>query len=612
VLNRHAILCFSSIDWDFIWQGHQEIMATLAGRGNRVLFVENTGVRPPRPGDLSRLRQRIRNWWRGVKGFRQERENLFVFSPLVLPFPYSRVARWINARILLRALRRWMRATGFERPIVWTFLPTPLVRQLIRELDPELTIYYCIDDLTSSSAAARRIRSSEAKVFREADLVFVTSAQLRERAARFNERVHLFPFGVDFKTFERVRNQASAVPGDLERLGGPIVGYVGGVHKWLDQELLALVAERIPDASFALVGPVQTDVSRLGRCANIHLLGAKSHADVPRYIKGFGVAVIPYRLAAYTTHVYPTKLNEYLAMGVPVVTTDLPEIRRFNLEHGEVVRVAQTPEDFADGIRQAIDKVSAVETERRIEVARENSWDRRIDRMSELIENALAKRPAATAQWEERLRHLYRTARRRTLKTVTGFAAAYLLLFYTPFVWLVAEPLRVTHPAGPADAIVVFAGGVGESGKAGGGYQERVRHAIDLYRQGHASHLVFSSGFTFAFREAEVMRQLAVASGVPASAIVLETRAANTYENVRFVDELLEQRGWLRVLLVSSPYHRRALLTWRKTAPHISVVSSPPSASQFYHHEWGASLEQIRGIAQEYVAIAVYWWRGWL
>src|SRR5207237_1183692 len=169
------IVCISSIDWDFIWQGHQEIMSTLAAQGHRVLFVENTGVRAPRARDLPRVRQRIRNWWRGTKGFREERPNLFVYSPLLLPLPYSRVARWINRFVLMRALRRWMRATGFFRPIVWTFLPTPLALDLLREVDPQLTIYYCIDDLASSSIGARRIVPHEERLFREADLVFVTS-----------------------------------------------------------------------------------------------------------------------------------------------------------------------------------------------------------------------------------------------------------------------------------------------------------------------------------------------------------------------------------------------------------------------------------------------------
>src|SRR5438552_11145897 len=107
VLRGHEVVCISSIDWDFIWQGHQQIMSTLAAQGNRVLFVENTGVRPPRLGDFGRLRHRLERWWKSTNGFRQEAPNLFVYSPLVVPLPYSRVARWINRWLLLRAIQRW-------------------------------------------------------------------------------------------------------------------------------------------------------------------------------------------------------------------------------------------------------------------------------------------------------------------------------------------------------------------------------------------------------------------------------------------------------------------------------------------------------------------------
>ena len=143
--------------------------------------------------------------------------------------------------------------------------------------------------------------------------------------------------------------------------------------------------------------------------------------------------------------------------------------------------------------------------------------------------------------------------------------------------------------------------------------KREVRTAVDLYRGRWAGNLIFSSGFVFAFEETQVMKALAVDSGVPASAIVLETRAANTHENVLFSRDLAEARQWKRILLVSSPYHmRRALLTWRKAAPSIEVVAAPVPASQFYTHGRGASLEQIRGIGQEYAAILMYWWRGWI
>jgi uncharacterized SAM-binding protein YcdF (DUF218 family)/glycosyltransferase involved in cell wall biosynthesis len=607
------IVCISSIDWDFIWQGHQEIMATLAAQGHRVLFLENTGVRAPNVRDLPRLRQRVRNWWRGTKGFREEQTNLYVYSPLVLPFPYSRIARLINRWLLLRPLRRWMRVIGFDRPLVWTFLPTPLALDLIHDIDPPLTIYYCVDDLSASSPAARRIIPSEQRLFSEADLVFVTSEKLRERAAEVSSRVHLFPVGVNFEQFEQVRRAADGLPADLDALKRPIVGYVGGLHKWVDQELVAALAARLPDASFVLVGPAQTDVSTLERCANVTLLGQRPHADVPRYVKGFDVGIVPYRVTDYTANVYPAKLNEYLVMGIPVVATDLPEIRRFNADYGSVVSVAADADSFAAAIQRALADAGGPEAQRRIGVARQNSWVSRIAAMSTLIDEALMRRATMRPRWDETLRRVYRRTRNRAVVVILALVTAFLLLFETNAVWRAAEPLKVSQPPRKADAIVVFAGGVGESGKAGGGAQERIKQAVDLFKAGYAPYLILSSGYVYSFHEAEVMRTLAEDQGVPASAILLEERSTNTYQNVKFVDEILRDRRWRSILLVSSPYHmRRALMVWRKQAPEVTVVATPVAQSQFYDHGRGATLEQVRGILQEYVAIFGYWRRGWL
>ena len=613
LLRGHDILCLSSIDWQFIWQGHQEIMSTLAAGGNRVLFVENTGVRRPGIRDLSRVRDRLRNWRRGTQGFRRERDNLYVFSPLILPFPYSAFAQRVNRFLLVRALRRWMAATGFGQPLVWTFLPTPLTRDVIREIDPSLTVYYCIDDLASSSSAARRVERSEVQLFREADLVFVTSEKLRVRAAAHSDQVHLFPFGVSFEKFDRARTSGDESPPDVGGLRHPIVGYVGGIHRWIDFALLADVAGRLPKTTFVLVGPTQADTSALAGRPNIHLLGARAHDKLPAYIQTFDVGIVPYIVSEYTANVYPTKLNEYLAMGVPVVATDLPEIRRFNRSHGNVVTVAAGAKAFAEAIVKGQERVSEVERLRRIAVARENSWQTRIEQMSGVIEAVLRTKAVAADRWEQRLRLLYRRARRRVAAAIVIIVAGYVLAFETNAPWILAEPLRVSAPPRQADSIVVFAGGVGESGQAGGGYQERVREAVELYQAGYASRMIFSSGYEWTFREAEIMRGLALSQGVPATAILLETTAANTYENVMFVHPLLERAGWQRILLVSSPYHmRRALLTWATQAPDVEVVPTPVRDSQFYAHARGATLEQLRGLIHEYAAIGWYWWKGWI
>jgi uncharacterized SAM-binding protein YcdF (DUF218 family)/glycosyltransferase involved in cell wall biosynthesis len=612
LLQGQDIVCFSSIDWQFIWQGHQEIMSTLAANGNRVLFVENTGVRAPAIRDLPRLTQRIRNWWKGTKGFRRERDNLFIYSPIVLPFPYSAFIRRINRSLLTRALGRWMRAAGFGRPIVWTFLPTPLVRDLIRDIDPAVSVYYCIDDFASSSHAARRIATSEAQLCRQVDLVFVTSEKLREKAARFNENVSLFPFGVSYGKFEAVRSGPPQIPADLAALPRPIVGYVGGIHQWMDMKLVAGVARRMPDTTFALVGPLQIDVDTTA-VPNLHFLGKKDHDDIPRYISGFDVGIVPYLLSDYTANVYPTKLNEYLAMGIPVVATDLPEIRRFNADHGPHVGVAGDAEQFAASLKAALRPSTEPERRARIDVARQNSWHSRIAEMSALVSAVLEAKRLRRDPWEAKLRHFYRRTRGRAIAAISTVVVIYSLLFHTNVPWMLASPLRVVEAPRQADAIVVFAGGVGESGQAGGGYEERVKTAVDLYQAGFAPRMVFESGFVHVFKEADRMRDLAISLGVPSAAIVLETRGRNTYEDVTRVRDVLREQQWRRILLVSSPYHmRRALLVWRKQAPDVEVVATPVANSQFYAHARGATLDQLRGLAREYAALAVYWRRGWL
>jgi len=607
MLRGADILCFSSIDWDFNWQGHQEVMDAFARAGNRVLFVENTGIRAPRLRDLPRVKQRLRRWWKSANGFRQERENLFVFSPLVLPFPYSRVARWVNAAVMSRALRRWARATGFYRPIVWTFLPTRLAVDVIDAVDPELVVYYCIADFEQLSTRSVRIAESERALLKRTDVVFVQGEHLKERCQPHAD-IHIFPFGVNIDAFTA---ETTTAP-ELRDLPRPIIGYVGGMHRHVDFEILEQVAAAT-EGTVVLVGPAQEDVQRLVRHPNVRHVGAQPHARIPSFVRGFDVGIIPYARNPYTETVYPTKLNEYLAMGIPVVSTDLPEVHRFNVRHGGVVTVTKDADDFATAVRRVIDTDAPSERARRVAVARENSWTTRIAEMSDLVEAARARRRRAAGRWDENLRRLYRRARRRLVGAVAGALTGYLVLFHTPLLWALAEPLRLSEPARAADAIVVFAGGVGESGKAGAGYQERVKRAIDLYREGRAPQLIFSSGYVGAFPEAEIMRGLAITHGVPATAVMLETQATNTYENVTHVRALLQRHGWRNILLVTSPYHtRRALLTWRSVAPEVGVVATPVTHSEFYAHTWGASAEQIEGIAREYAAIAAYWWRGWI
>jgi glycosyltransferase involved in cell wall biosynthesis len=163
----------------------------------------------------------------------------------------------------------------------------------------------------------------------------------------------------------------------------------------MDQPLLAKAAELMPWASFVLVGPTQSDVTRLAVRPNIHLLGARAHQELPRYVQAFDVGVIPYQRCEYTEHVYPTKLNEYLAMGLPVVATDIPEIVRFDAEHRALIEIVSGPFAFAKAVTDCARRQSDIDVKRRVETARANAWSRRIPLMLEIMSRALADRAVA-------------------------------------------------------------------------------------------------------------------------------------------------------------------------------------------------------------------------
>ena len=392
MLSDYTIVCFSSVDWDFLWQGHQQIMSALAAQGNRVLFIETTGVRAPMPRDLPRLWRRLRGGGRGHGCGTPRPDNVRVYSPLVLPFPYSRVALAINRPIMMRAINRAMSAWGTTRPIVWNFLPTPLSQSLVRSLNPLLSVFHCVDHLAASTPAAARLSRTEAQCFAEADLVFATSQALLERARQAGGKAHLMPSGVDLPRFEGIRKSCGrTVPQELRSLSRPVIGYLGGVHQWVDQKLLASVAIKRPEWNFVLVGPIQTDASLLTRLPNVYVVGERAPDEVPYYLGTFDVATVPYRTVEYTHHVYPAKLNEYLAMGLGVVATPLAEIKRFNQMHGDIVRIGADAGTFEMAIAAVLAETSQLEIDRRVDVAQRNSWKVRLKEMSSLIEGALTR-----------------------------------------------------------------------------------------------------------------------------------------------------------------------------------------------------------------------------
>jgi glycosyltransferase involved in cell wall biosynthesis len=389
MLTGTNIVCLASIDWEFNWQIPQEVASAFAA-GNRVLFVEGTGVRRPTVKDLGRMRRRLRNWLRS-RGQPVAEGGVDVHAPLLLPLPYSRVARTLNTFVLLRTLRRWLRVNRDAPLIVITFLPTALALSVIRALHPRVAVYYCADYFSESSPGARKLVPYERAMFAAADLVLVTSRGLEQHAKEVARRVELLPSGVRFEEFDRARQSAEA-PAVFEGIRRPVVGFTGSVRSELDLALLVAVTELLPEMTFVLAGPVVADVSRLASRPNVRILGALSHAEIVRTMAHFDAGIVPFVMNSFTKHIMPVKLKEYLAAGLPVVATSLPDVVSFAEDHPGLIEFADDPHTFAAALRVAVEDHHPDVVARRRNVARHYDWSTQMASMSAFIEEELAAR----------------------------------------------------------------------------------------------------------------------------------------------------------------------------------------------------------------------------
>ena len=588
-------------------------MSLFAKNGNRVFFIDNTGARMPKIKDMPRIKKRFTNWIKGLKGIRKEKKNLYVFSPMVFPFPYSGICKYINGTILLTVIRAWMKTFNFYNPIIFIFLPTQLSLYMADKIESKkLLIYYCVDRFASVPGISKKIKITENKILKEADLVFAVTETLRNDCLQHCNKVDTFYFGVDTEKFISSRNR-NVTPEEIRRLSSPIIGYVGGVHQWIDLELIYKIATSHPEYSIVMVGPVQINIPLSFR-NNIYFLGQKSHDDIPFYINSFSVCIVPYRLAQYTLAGRPTKLNEYLMMGKPVVSTNLPEVELFARLNKGIIEIAQTHEDFIRAVERSLSQNNTDREKQRIEIANSYSWSSIAERMSVVIENKVSfKMRDIEMHWKDILIDFYERIQKKISKLIFLIAFFYIVIFCTPFVWFLASPLKIYDVPKKTDVIVVFGGGVGETGSPGKSTIERARYASQLYMQGLAHKIIFSSGYTYNSNDAENMKLFAVSIGVPLNDIILEQKSGSAYENVKFSTEILRRKGYKSILLVSVDYNmRRVSLVFHKVAKDITVYYMPVPQNQFYSKQGRINLEQIRGILHEYLGIIYYLYKGYI
>ncbi|HEX2166284.1 MAG TPA: glycosyltransferase, partial [Longimicrobiales bacterium] len=366
------IVCFAN-DWGGDPTSKHHIMRQFS-RHVPVLWVESAGMRRPRLSslaDLRRIAARLKPApARSSAGSQASTGNVRVISPLSIPLPGNRAAEMVNRRLYRRAVAK--AGVAGDAPLLWVYTPT--VAPYLDAIPHSGLVYHCVDRWWAFSEYDPAVmRRHHEALCRKADVVFASAAELLEDCRQFAPDAQLMPHGVDWDHFSRAAFNPPARPADIANVTGPIIGFFGLLHDWIDQDLLIRIADANPAATMVLIGKAPVDISRLVRHHNVRWLGQKPFAELPAYAAAFDVALVPFVRNDLTAAVNPIKLLEYLSAGVPVVATALPEIVRLSPRRG--LNVAADANEFVAAVGDLLRRDSSVEERQAIAGAQaEDSW----------------------------------------------------------------------------------------------------------------------------------------------------------------------------------------------------------------------------------------------
>lgn len=362
-----VLICFSHLRWSFVYQRPQHLMSRFA-KTHRVLYVEE-----PMPTDQPTPWLEVRNDDDGVQ----------VLIPRLPDCPSEEA---IQAQRTL--LDNYLSQFSANDIVAWYYSPMSLAYS--DHLKPQLTIYDCMDELSAFKGAPPELVEHERELIAKADVVFTGGVSLYEAKSTLHDNVHPFPSSVDVEHFAKAR-QDLPEPEDQVAIPGPRLGFYGVIDERLDIDLLDELARQRPDWQFVLVGPVvKIDPAILPRHANIHYLGGKVYDELPHYLAGWDVALMPFALNESTRFISPTKTPEYLAGGRPVVSTPITDVVRTYGDTG-IVRIARTAPEFITAIEAALDDVQ--HRDRLLQTAdkvlQDMSWDNTWKLMEEKMQCAV-------------------------------------------------------------------------------------------------------------------------------------------------------------------------------------------------------------------------------
>lgn len=402
------IICFAN-DWDGDPLSKKHIMRRLARRGARVLWVNSLGNRAPRLGDAKDRLRAVRKITRFARsawnGPREVDEKIWVVDPIAAPIYGSPWAARANALFVGAHVRNAAWRLGMRDPVHYTFVPASA--WVAGRLGERALVYHAADEYSAFGGAdSRAILALEDELLQRADLYIACSAPLLEsKAPRVRGRSILVRHGVEHDHFARALDPETAMPEALRALPKPVVGFIGLIAEWVDVELMGRLADGLAaqGGSLALVGDVRgadaAQMAALTARPNVLHAGRRPYAELPGWCRGFAVGILPFVVNELTRNANPLKLREYLAAGLPVVSTDIPESRALAAQCPAGLVVAGGDE-FVHVTRAIAASPEAGPQAPRSGTVAHESWDHQVDHIARAIEAVLAAAPARTSAKE--------------------------------------------------------------------------------------------------------------------------------------------------------------------------------------------------------------------
>lgn len=382
---NNEIVLLSTADWDNpFWTNKQHVAVEFARRGYKVFYIDSLGLRKPglNKKDLGRM---VRKLFKSVRPPRLVRDNIYVWSPITLPWNEYVLIRYINKMYFTLFTKLWIKIYRINDPWLWTY--NPLTTEFIEPSGFSKVIYHCVDEIKAQPGMPVDIlEKEERKLLLKSDVVFVTAPKLKENRDKWNSNIHYFSNVADFTHFNKSMLIDYDKPSDLECIDGPILGFIGAVSSYkIDFNLLSKLAQERPGYNIVIIGLVgegdpSTNISILTRHDNIHFLGPKDYALLPQYLKFFDVALLPNNINDYTDNMFPMKFFEYLSAGKPVVSVNLKAIQDFS----DIVMIGTTDEGFIEKIDQALSG-DVADINKRLDLAKQYTYESRMEKMLALL-----------------------------------------------------------------------------------------------------------------------------------------------------------------------------------------------------------------------------------